>query len=104
MKTAERQLLDLANDCGGVIRGTQNGNIVFVFPSQIRRILAQKYLKMRIAYAMHKMWIWLLWILRISFGLMLLLSIVVVAVAIILLWIAINSQGSSNGRGTQTLQ
>ncbi len=96
---AQRGLLALASDVGGNLQVAESGEIAYLFPRNLRSILQQKYLRLRLQEVWLKIWPVLFYLIRISFGIALLVSIALIFIAIAIILIALSSAkgGSSDG-------
>jgi hypothetical protein len=96
---AQKGLLALASDVGGNLQVAESGEIAYLFPKNLRGILQQKYLRLRLEAVWQKIWPVLFYLIRISFGIALLVSIALIFIAIAIILIALSSAkgGSSDG-------
>ncbi|MBW4665261.1 MAG: hypothetical protein KME01_13835 [Chroococcus sp. CMT-3BRIN-NPC107] len=92
---AEQGLLALATDVGGHLQVAESGEIVYLFPKNLRAILRNKFLRLRLQEWWKKVWRVLFYLIRISFGVLLLASIVLIVVTIFVILTAMN-QSSDN--------
>lgn len=104
INTAQQGLLALASDAGGHLQVADTGEIVYLFPSNFRTILRNKYWKLRLQHWWDKVWKVLFYLIRISFGIILIASILLMLVAIAIIVISISSSrdGDSNDRGSRS--
>ncbi len=98
---AEQGLLALATDVGGHLQVAQTGEIVYLFPKNLRAILRNKFLRLRLQEWWKKVWRVLFYLIRISFGVLLLASIALIIVTIFVLLTAANqsSDDDNSDRG-----
>ncbi|HEY9845877.1 MAG TPA: hypothetical protein V6D03_06730 [Candidatus Caenarcaniphilales bacterium] len=99
---AQRELLNLASDVGGHLQVAESGEIAYLFPENLRGVLRNKFLKLRLKEWWEKVWRVLFYLIRISFGIVLVVSILVIFVAIALILIAMNSSRSDSDRGSDS--
>jgi hypothetical protein len=93
---SRQELLGLAQDAGGVLQVSEQGDIAYVFSHEYRRELERRAQKSRSEAFKRKLWSAFLYGLRISFGLILIVSIVLALLVIALLMAA--SSGDREGR------
>ncbi len=93
---AEQGLLALATDVGGHLQVAQTGEIVYLFPKNLRAILRNKFLRLRLQEWWKKVWRVLFYLIRISFGVLLLASIVLIVVTIFVILTAMNQSSDDN--------
>ena len=98
---AQQGLLALASEAGGHLQVADSGDVVYLFPKNIRAVLRNKYWQLRWQQTWAKIWKVLFYIIRISFGIVLIASILIMLVAIIAIIIAMNSSNDERqgGRG-----
>ncbi len=96
INTAQRGLLALAADAGGHLQVADTGEIVYLFPSNFRTILRNKYWKLRLQQWWEKIWQVLFYLIRISFGIILIASILLMLAAIAIIIISISSSRDSD--------
>ncbi|MEL6581155.1 MAG: hypothetical protein AAFQ14_15525 [Cyanobacteria bacterium J06621_12] len=101
---AQQGLLALASEAGGHLQVAESGDVVYLFPKNFRSILRNKYWQLRWQQTWQKIWRVLLYIIRISFGVVLIASILLMLVAIVAIIIAANSssderEGNRRGYG-----
>lgn len=94
---AQQGLLALATDVGGHMQVADSGEIVYVFPKNLRAILRNKFLRLRLQEWWKKVWRVLFYLIRISFGVLLLASIALIFITIFVIITATN-QSSDNNR------
>ncbi|WP_017314395.1 hypothetical protein [Mastigocladopsis repens] len=96
---ANQGLLALASDVGGHLQVSNTGDIVYLFPKNLRSILRNKYLQLRLQEWWKKVWGVLFYLIRISFGIFLIVSIALITISIILIISAVNSDRDGDNRG-----
>ena len=96
---AQQGLLALATDVGGHLQVAETGEIVYLFPKNLRAVLRNKFLRLRLQEWWKKVWRVLFYLIRISFGVLLLASIALIIVTIFVLLTAIN-QSSDDDNGS----
>ncbi len=94
---AQQGLLALATDVGGHMQVADSGELVYVFPKNLRAILRNKFLRLRLQEWWKKVWRVLFYLIRISFGVLLLASIALIFITIFVIITATN-QSSDNNR------
>ncbi|MFM7641404.1 MAG: hypothetical protein ACKO45_07620 [Cyanobium sp.] len=94
----EQALLALAVDVGGHLRVAGDGVVAYVFPANLQVVLASRYGWMRVQNVLRKGWKMVLYLLRISFGIILLGLIGAVGLAFTVGLIA-QAMSDSNGDG-----
>ncbi|MEB3212975.1 MAG: hypothetical protein VKL39_16595 [Leptolyngbyaceae bacterium] len=99
IRLAEQELLALASEANGHLQVAESGDIVYRFPKNVRAILRNNSLKLRLQELGQRIWSGLFYLIRIAFGVVLIASIVVVAIAVFLLWKAAQGQQEGNSRG-----
>lgn len=97
IQVAERDLLALASDVGAHLQVSETGEIAYVFPRNFRDILRGKYWKLRWQENLSKIWNFVFYLIRISFGIYLFASIAIIGIAIVVILIALNSRDDNNG-------
>jgi len=98
---AEQGLLALATDVGGHLQVAETGEIVYLFPKNLRAVLRNKFLRLRLQEWWKKVWRVLFYLIRISFGVLLLASIALIIVTIFVLLTATN-QSSDDDNGSHS--
>jgi hypothetical protein len=94
---AQQGLLALASAVSGHLQVAESGEVVYVFPKNIRSILLNQSLQLRLKQTFAALWKVLFYLIRISFGIVLMGLIVLAIVAIGILVVAISSsRGSDN--------
>lgn len=96
---AEQGLLALATDVGGHMQVADTGEIVYLFPKNLRAILRNKFLRLRLQEWWKKVWRVLFYLIRISFGALLLASIALIFVTIFIIITAASQSSNDNNRG-----
>ncbi len=100
IRAAEQGLLALASEAGGHLQVAESGEIAYQFPKNLRGVLRNKYLRLRLQAWAERVGRALFYLLRISFGILLVLSIVVIVCAIFAIVMALNaSQGDDRDGG-----
>jgi hypothetical protein len=102
INTAQQGLLALASDAGGHLQVADTGEIVYLFPSNFRTILRNKYWKLRLQQWWEKVWKVLFYIIRISFGIILIASILLMVVAIAVIIISLNSSRDGDSQSSRS--
>ncbi|NJO81164.1 MAG: hypothetical protein HC827_23485 [Cyanobacteria bacterium RM1_2_2] len=102
IKLAEQNLLALASEAGGHMQVAESGEIAYLFPRNFRDILRNKYWRLRFQEQVSKVWNFVFYLIRISFGIYLMASIAIIFAAILVIVIALNSSrdgdnGSNSG-------
>ncbi len=97
---AEQGLLALATDVGGHLQVAETGEIVYLFPKNLRAVLRNKFLRLRLQEWWKKVWRVLFYLIRISFGVLLLASIalIIVTIFVILTAASQNSDDDNSDR------
>lgn len=95
---AEQGLLALATDVGGHMQVADTGEIVYLFPKNLRAILRNKFLRLRLQEWWKKVWRVLFYLIRISFGALLLASIALIFVTIFIVITAASQSSNDNNR------
>jgi hypothetical protein len=99
VKRAERDLLALASEAGGHMQVAESGEIAYLFPKNFRDILRGKDWRLRWQERLDKLWNFIFYLIRISFGIYLIASLLLIIVAITVIFIALSSSNSdSRGR------
>ncbi|MEN9271315.1 MAG: hypothetical protein Q6L49_11210, partial [Thermostichales cyanobacterium HHBFW_bins_127] len=98
LSTARQELLSLAQDAGGSLQVSADGDILYVFPKGIRQILAAKAAQDQWAQRRKKLWLFFLKIFRASFGVFLIVEFVLIVTAIILLMSSSSREGGDSRR------
>jgi hypothetical protein len=82
---AQQELLALATDVGGHLQVAQSGEIVYLFPQNLRRILLNKFLRLRLQEWGKLLWQVLFYLIRISFGVLLIASMALITIVILVI-------------------
>ena len=93
---AEQGLLALATDVGGHLQVAETGEIVYLFPKNLRAVLRNKFLRLRLQEWWKKVWRVLFYLIRISFGVLLLASIALIIVTIFVILTAANQNSDDD--------
>lgn len=99
VRLAERDLLALASEAGGHIQVAESGEIAYLFPRNFRSILRTKYWRLRWQERLQKLWGFVFYLIRISFGIFLIVSIVLIVLAIAAILIALSASRGDDDRG-----
>lgn len=99
IKIAERDLLALASEAGGHMQVAESGEIAYLFPRNFRNVLRSKYWQLRWQERLSKVWNFIFYLIRISFGIYLFASIVIITLAIVMILIALKSQSRDDNGG-----
>jgi len=99
VQQAQQGLVALASDVGGHLQVSESGDITYLFPKNIRGILRNKYLKLRLQEWWQKIWGVLFYLIRISFGIILIASIILMAIAIFVIVIGFQMSGDEDSGG-----
>ncbi|MBF2000347.1 MAG: hypothetical protein IGS38_06470 [Synechococcales cyanobacterium M58_A2018_015] len=99
VRLAERDLLALASEAGGHIQVAESGEIAYLFPRNFRSILRNKYWRLRWQERLQKLWGFVFYLIRISFGIFLIVSIVLIVLAIAAILIALSASRGDDDRG-----
>lgn len=94
---AGQGLLTLASATGGHLQVAQSGEMVYLFPKNLRAVVRNKFLRLRLQSWWQKVWKVLFYLIRISFGIIILVSIALIAIAITLILASMNKDGDSRG-------
>ena len=89
MDAVEPSLLSLAVASGAQLRVADDGNVTYVFPAQLRRLLLARSWRLRFASCLRKVWSLLFWMIRCSFGVVLVVLVVVISLLVLLLGLAL---------------
>lgn len=100
VNVAQQQLLDLASNAGGNLQVAETGDILYQFPRNFRRVLQQKYWRLRLQAWWQRVSKTLFYLVRISFGIILVASILLMLVAILLIITAANSSEDNDRRSS----
>ena len=94
---AQQGLLNLARDAGGHLQVAESGEIVYLFPKNLRTVVCNKFLRLRLQSWWNSVWKVLFYLIRICFGIILLLSIALITIAITILLASMNRDGDTSG-------
>jgi hypothetical protein len=97
--TVEQGLLAIATEAGGHMQVTDTGDLVYLFPKNLRGVLRSRSLKLRLQETWQKIWRVLFYIIRISFGTILIASIILIFLAIVAISIAASNNRDEDNRG-----
>lgn len=97
IKLAEQNLLALASEAGGHMQVAESGEIAYLFPRNFRDILRNKYWRLRFQEQVSKVWNFIFYLVRISFGIYLMASIAIIFAAILVIIVALNSSRDGDG-------
>lgn len=97
--TVEQGLLAIATDAGGHMQVADTGDLVYLFPKNLRGVLRSRSFKLRLQETWQKIWRVLFYIIRISFGTILIASILLIFLAIVAITIAASSNRDEDNRG-----
>jgi hypothetical protein len=89
MDVIEPRLLSLAVASGAQLRVADDGNVTYVFPAQLRRLLLARSWRLRFAACLRKVWSLLFWMIRCSFGVVLVVLVVLISLLVLLLGLAL---------------
>lgn len=95
---AQRGLLTLASETNGHLQVSKRGEIAYLFPRNLRTILRNKSLRLRLQEWWARIWQVLFYLIRISFGIFLVLSIILIFLTIALIAMSSSRGGNSNSR------
>lgn len=93
---AQQGLLTLASAAGGHLQVAQSGEIVYLFPKNLRAVVRNKFLRLRLQEWGQTVWKVLFYLIRISFGIILLVSIALVAITIYIILTAATKDDRSD--------
>ncbi|MAV55589.1 MAG: hypothetical protein CMJ28_06505 [Phycisphaerae bacterium] len=85
----EPRLLALAVASGAELRVANDGNITYVFRSQLRRFLLARSWRLRLQSFFHRLWSLLFRIIRCSFGVVLVVMVVLISLLALLVGLAL---------------
>ena len=89
MDVIEPRLLSLAVASGAQLRVADDGNVTYVFPAQLRRLLLARSWRLRFAACLRKVGSLLFWMIRCSFGVVLVVLVVLISLLVLLLGLAL---------------
>jgi len=96
LNLVQRDLLSLATRSSANMQVSETGEIVYVFPTQLRQVLRDRDFKLQVQAWLAGLWKWVFYLIRISFGILLVVSIAIVVIAIIVAFIAMQSRSSDD--------
>jgi hypothetical protein len=85
LQVAQQELMSLASESGGHLQVTETGEIAYAYARNFRAVLQAKFLKLRLLSLGQKIWGFLFYLIRISFGILLIASICIIAIALLLI-------------------
>ncbi|BAQ66621.1 hypothetical protein [Geminocystis sp. NIES-3709] len=100
VKVVQQELLNLASDTNGNLQVAETGDIAYLFPSNFRSILRNKYWQLRWQKWLEKAWKIIFYLIRISFGILLVSSILLMLIAIVVIVIAVNSKNDDDNNSS----
>lgn len=89
LDVVEPRLLALAVATGAQLRVADDGNVMYVFPAQLRRLLLARSWRLRLDAWLRKVWSVLFWIIRCSFGVVLVVLVALISLLVLLLGLAL---------------
>ena len=89
LDVVEPRLLSLAVASGAQLCVADDGDVTYVFPAQLRRLLLARSWRLRLAAGLRKVWSLLFWIIRCSFGVVLVVLVVLISLLVLLLALAL---------------
>ncbi len=89
LNIVEPRLLALAVASGAQLRVSKDGNVTYVFRSQLRRFLLARSWRLRLHACLRRVWSLLFWIIRCSFGVVLVVMVVLISLLVLLLGLAL---------------
>ena len=89
LDVVEPRLLALAVATGAQLRVADDGNVTYVFPAQLRRLLLARSWRLRLDAWLRKVWSVLFWIIRCSFGVVLVVLVALISLLVLLLGLAL---------------
>ena len=98
LQLAQNQLASLASEAGGTLQVADTGDIIYEFPNNFRAILTSKAANQKLKATLNKIWQFIFYIIRISFGVALVASIAIMTIAILALIFAANSKDDNSSR------
>ncbi len=99
VQQAQQGVVALASDVGGHLQVSESGDITYLFPKNLRGILRNKYLRLRLQEWWQKIWRVLFYLIRISFGIILIASIILMAIAIFVIVIGFQMSSDEDSGG-----
>ncbi|MEL6319899.1 MAG: hypothetical protein AAFQ57_04525 [Cyanobacteria bacterium J06626_14] len=92
VRLAEQELLALASEANGHLQVSEAGDVVYLFPKNVRAILRNASLTLQLKALWLRIWNVLFYLIRISFGIVLIASLIIVAIAVFALFIVVVNQ------------
>jgi hypothetical protein len=92
LPTAQRCLVALANVAGGHLEVSRDGELVYAFPSNVRRVLLQESIIFALRNRWEKISPFLNYLVRISFGILLIASIFIIYTSIVAISSSVQSR------------
>ncbi len=89
LDVVEPRLLALAVASGAQLRVSDDGNVTYVFPAQLHRLLLARSWRLRLDAWLRRVWSVLFWIIRCSFGVVLVVLVVLISLLVLLLGLAL---------------
>ncbi len=74
---------------GAQLRVSDDGNVTYVFPAQLHRLLLARSWRLRLDAWLRRVWSVLFWIIRCSFGVVLVVLVVLISLLVLLLGLAL---------------
>ncbi|AFY69673.1 hypothetical protein Pse7367_1381 [Thalassoporum mexicanum PCC 7367] len=99
LEIANSQLLSLASDTSAHMQVSEAGDLAFEFDRSFKNTLLARSFKLRLQEWLSKVWKWLFYLFRVSFGILLIVAIVIVVLAIIVAWQVLSRSGDNNNGG-----
>jgi hypothetical protein len=99
LQDSQRQLLDLASQVGAHLQVSEGGEIAYLFPRHLGRRLAQQSWRRRWRQGLQRIWRLGVYLVRISFGILLIASLVLITIAIIALVVAASAASRQGDEG-----
>jgi len=98
LRQVEQGLLALAANAGGHLQVAEDGEMAYVFPRNLRAVRLGRVWRRQLQSALHTAWKLFLYLLKISFGIVLISLIVAVLVALIVAMVAVSMSGSNSNK------
>lgn len=102
LNSVQRDLLNLATRSSANMQVSETGEIVYVFSPQLRQVLRDREFKLQVRAWLSKLWKWIFYLIRISFGILLVVSIAIVVIAIVVAFIALQSRNSDDSNNNSS--
>jgi len=93
----QKELLQLANDTNGHLQVAETGDIAYLFSSNFRSILRNKYWQLRWQQGLQKAWNIVFYLIKISFGIILITLIILLVITIFAIMSKKNSDNEDSG-------